>query len=92
MIIKCKDIFALLSDLHDCNLEKEVEDLMLEHIRECERCLALFNTFEKTLELFDSLEPIILEKEYKQKFHKWLRIEIQQIKISKKKYMRRRHS
>ncbi len=90
MIIRCKDIFRLLSALHDCELEKEIEEIMLQHINECERCLALFNTFEKTLDLFDSLEPIVLEKEYKQKFHKWLRVEIRQIEIKRKKYIRRK--
>lgn len=83
MIIRCKDILNLLSDLYDDELDTVFEDLIYEHINECERCLALLNTFEKTLDLFHSLEPVKLEPKQKQKFHKWLRVEIRRIVIKR---------
>lgn len=87
MIIKCKDIINLLSDFYEDELEDEIEQLLLEHIEECKRCLALLNTFEKTIDLYHSLKPIRLEPQLRRKFHKWLHFEVRQIVIKKyKKY------
>ena len=49
--MKCKDVFQLLSEYIDRQLKKEIEEIIEEHIRECERCLALMKTLEKTLSL-----------------------------------------
>lgn len=87
MIIRCKDIINLLSELYDDELEQEMEDLLFQHIEECKRCLALLHTFEKTLDLFHSIEPVHLEPQLKKKFHRWLHFEVRQIVVKKhKKY------
>jgi hypothetical protein len=84
MIIRCKDIINLLSSFYDHELEEELQEMFLEHIYECQRCLALFNTFEKALELFHSIEkPVKLERKKKQEFHRWLRVEIRRVVIKK---------
>lgn len=83
MIIKCKDVLNLLSDLYDEELEDSFEELIYEHIYECQRCLALLNTFERTLDLFHSLQPIKLERKQKREFHRWLKIEIKRIVIKR---------
>ncbi|MCX7716650.1 MAG: zf-HC2 domain-containing protein [Endomicrobia bacterium] len=88
MIIKCKDIINLLSDFYDNELESEIEQLLLDHIEECRRCLALLNTFEKTLELFHSIQPVQLEPKLKKRFHRWLHFEVKQIVVKKyKRYL-----
>ncbi|MCS7151806.1 MAG: zf-HC2 domain-containing protein [Endomicrobia bacterium] len=83
MIIKCKDVFELLSELYDDELEENYEDLIQQHINECENCLALLHTFERTLDLFHSLQPIKLEQKRKQEFHRWLKVEIKRIVIKR---------
>ena len=42
--MKCEDVFQLLSEYIDRQLKKEIEEIIEEHIRECERCLALMKT------------------------------------------------
>lgn len=83
MIIKCEDVFELLSELYDDELEEVYEDLIHEHINACKNCLALLHTFEKTLDLFHSLKPIKLEQKRKLEFHRWLKVEIKRIVIKK---------
>lgn len=84
MIIRCKDIINLLSEIYDEELEEELREMVFEHIYECQRCLALLNTFEKTLDLIHSLEEEIkLERVQRQQFHKWLKIEIRRVAIKK---------
>ncbi len=84
MIIRCKDIIDLLSDLYEHKLEQELEETLMEHIYECKRCLAMFHTFEKTLYLLHKVEPHVkLERKKKNDFHKWLRVEIRRITIKR---------
>lgn len=84
MIIRCKDIIDLLSELYEHQLEQEIEEMFMEHIYECERCLAMFHTFEKTLDLLHTIEPPVkLDKKKKHDFHKWLKIEIKRVVIKK---------
>lgn len=83
-IIRCKDITDLLSELYDNELERDIEELMFDHIFECERCHTLFSTFERMLDMFHSLEPVKLERVQKIRFHKWLKVEIKRIVIKRR--------
>ncbi|MFN3550691.1 MAG: hypothetical protein ACK4WJ_02635 [Endomicrobiia bacterium] len=84
MIIRCKNIIDLLSDLYEHQLEQELEEIVMEHIYECKRCLAMLHTFEKTLDLLHTIEPYVkLERKKKNDFHRWLRVEIQRITVKR---------
>ena len=83
MLIRCRDIIDLLSDLVERELEDEIFEAMMEHIEECERCLALFHTFNKTLDLYHSMKPVRLPPKKKKTFHRWLRVEMRRIVVKR---------
>ncbi|MDD3726403.1 MAG: zf-HC2 domain-containing protein [Candidatus Ratteibacteria bacterium] len=45
----CEDIFRLLSGYIDNELDTLMREIVEEHIKECERCLSLLHTIEKTI-------------------------------------------
>ncbi|MCM8762265.1 MAG: zf-HC2 domain-containing protein [Candidatus Omnitrophica bacterium] len=45
----CKDIYRMLSGYIDDEIDTMVREIMEEHIKECERCLSLLHTLEKTI-------------------------------------------
>ena len=47
--MKCKELFECLSEYIDKEMDREMEGIVEEHLRECERCIALFHTLEKML-------------------------------------------
>lgn len=53
--MKCEDIIKLLSDYIDREIEESMEKLIKSHIEECERCLSLLRTVEKTISLSRSM-------------------------------------
>ena len=53
--MKCDDVFKLISDYIDRELKRDIEEIIEEHIRECERCFALMKTLEKTIFLSKSI-------------------------------------
>lgn len=85
MLVKCKNILDLLSDLIEQDLEQEIFIDMMEHINHCENCLALFHTFNKTLDLYHSMKPIKIPPKKKKVFHKWLHIEVRRIVVKRDK-------
>ncbi len=86
MLIRCKDIFEFISEMYDSELEEEIFNDVMEHINHCERCLALYHTFNKTVDLYRSLKPVKLPAKKKRQFHRWLHIEIRKISV---RYFRR---
>lgn len=76
MIIRCKDIISLLSDLYDNTLDKDIYESVMDHINHCKFCLALYHTFTKTMDLYHSLKPLKLSPQKRRMFHRWLHIKI----------------
>lgn len=53
--MECEDIIKLLSDYIDGEIEDTMEEIIKEHIEECEKCLSLLRTMEKTIFLSRSI-------------------------------------
>jgi len=45
----CEEIYRMLSGYIDDEIDALMKEMIEEHIRECERCLSLLHTMEKTL-------------------------------------------
>ncbi|HOL22686.1 MAG TPA: zf-HC2 domain-containing protein [bacterium] len=45
----CEEIFRMLSGYIDDEIDTMMREVMEEHIRDCERCLSLLHTLEKTI-------------------------------------------
>lgn len=73
----CKEIFELLMDFLDEDFEEEIldEELSL-HIEECEHCRCLFNTYRKTIQLYEELEMLQVPDEIHKQLTETIRIEI----------------
>lgn len=46
---ECEEIFRMLSGYIDDAINTLMKEMIEEHIKECERCLSLLNTLEKTI-------------------------------------------
>jgi len=53
--MKCEDIEKLISEFIDNEIEESLRKMMEEHLKECRRCLSLFETIEKTIALSRSI-------------------------------------
>jgi len=49
--MNCEKMLRILSEYIDGELEDTMEELANQHIHECERCLALLHTIDKTISL-----------------------------------------
>ena len=49
--MNCEEVLEILSEYIDGELEDDTEELVNQHIHECERCFALLHTIEKTISL-----------------------------------------
>lgn len=76
MVIKCRDIFELLSDYLDEELEFDLCSEMDEHIEECEHCISFVHTYQRTVTLCQSIEIVEVPGEVHLKFWRTLRKEI----------------
>lgn len=45
----CEELISLISGYMDDDIDELMRDMLEEHLRECERCLALLHTLEKTV-------------------------------------------
>ncbi len=58
MVVKCIDIFDLLCDYLDEELEDEICTEIEEHFEECPYCTPFFNTYQQTITLCQSTEIV----------------------------------
>jgi len=87
-MVNCKEIYRLLSDFIDDELDYEFEREIEQHLNTCKCCLSLINTFRKTINLFNEIETIeVPEKTHKQLW-KAIRIEIYEKKIITKRRLK----
>ncbi len=73
----CEELFFILSDYFDQELEMELYDEMEEHIKTCCYCEFLFDTFSKTLELCSEMEQLEVSPEVHLRIIQLIRIEIE---------------
>ena len=71
-MFECSEIFELLSDLIDKELESGLEKELLEHISGCRNCSVYLRTFQKTVSLCRGSSVIEISKEEHMRF--WERI------------------
>jgi len=77
-MVNCKEIFELISDLIDeeIEIEEELHREFLEHISECPHCGPFLNTFKKTVNLCRRIENIRVPEEVHISFWRSIRVEI----------------
>ncbi|OGS19995.1 MAG: hypothetical protein A2252_01740 [Elusimicrobia bacterium RIFOXYA2_FULL_39_19] len=75
-MVECKEIFDLLSDLIEHELEHNQEDEILAHLLECENCFPYLHTFRKTVCLCKSIAPVEVPQEVHQEFWQIIKVEI----------------
>ena len=75
-MVECKEIYELLSDLIDRELERSLEDEILEHLTHCECCSPFIHTLTKTVSLCRSIEVEEVPEEVDEEFWQVIRIEI----------------
>ncbi len=76
MVVRCKDIFELLSDYLDEELESDLYTEIEEHLEECPHCIPFVNTYRRTVTLCQSIEIIEVPGEVHLKLWQTLRKEI----------------
>lgn len=79
--MNCEDIYLLLSDYFDEELDSEICDGIEEHISTCRYCESLFDTFSKTLDLCKEIELLEVPQEVHIRISRSIRIEIKKRKI-----------
>jgi Mn-dependent DtxR family transcriptional regulator len=85
-MVGCKCIICKLTEMIEHEISKDIYDEIIEHIEHCENCNSLYNTFVKTIDLFQNIEKVKLPKKKKKIFHKWVHIEAQKVVIKRYRY------
>lgn len=76
MVVKCKDIFDLLFDYLNEELEDELYTEIEEHITECHHCISFVHTYQRTVTLCQSIEIVRVPGRLHVKLWRTLRKEI----------------
>jgi len=76
MVIKCRDIFELLSDYLDEELESDLFAEIEEHLEECPHCISFSHTYQRTVTLCQSIEIVEVPGKVHLKLWRTLRKEI----------------
>ena len=82
-MVGCKCIICRLTEMVEKDIEQDIYDDILEHIEHCDNCLALYNTFVKTIDLCHDMDKIKLSKKKKKDFHQWIRVEAKRVVIKR---------
>ena len=56
-MLTCKQFLQDLNDFLDDTLDPQLRDEVQRHVKECPNCWVVFNTTEKTIQVFKGMEP-----------------------------------
>lgn len=62
-LLTCKDFLGALNEYLDETEDAEIRREVEEHIKACPNCWVVFNTTQKTLQVFKGIEPLDIPSE-----------------------------